>query len=53
MHNFDYSIVCCFYNEIQILKKKFDEFLKEIKNSPFSYEVLIVIIILTMGRMNF
>jgi len=41
MHNIDYSIVCCFYNEIQILKKKFDKFLKEIKNSPFSYEILI------------
>ena len=41
MHNIDYSIVCCFYNEKQILKKKFNGFLDKTKNSPFSYEVLI------------
>ena len=41
MHNIDYSIVCCFYNESQVLNKKFEEFVEKTKKSPFSFEVII------------
>ena len=41
MHNIDYSVVCCFFNEKQILKNKFNEFLEKTKKSPFSYEVFV------------
>ena len=39
MSNIKYSIICCYYNEINVLKKKFIPLLNEIKNLPFSFEI--------------
>tara|TARA_B110000977_G_C11053283_1_gene483118 strand:+ start:141 stop:848 length:708 start_codon:yes stop_codon:yes gene_type:complete len=39
--NIKYSIICCYYNEINILKKKILSFIEETKKLPFSYEVFI------------
>jgi len=39
--NIKYSIICCYYNEINLLKKKFTNFLNEVKNLPFSFEIFI------------
>ena len=41
MSNIKYSIICCYYNEINVLKKKFIPLLNEIKNLPFSFEIFI------------
>ena len=41
MSNIKYSIICCYYNEINVLKKKFVPLLNEIKNLPFSFEIFI------------
>ena len=41
MSNIKYSIICCYYNELNILKKKLTNFLNETKNLPFSFEILI------------
>ena len=41
MSNIKYSIICCYYNEINLLKKKFTNFLNEVKNLPFSFEIFI------------
>ena len=41
MYNTDYSIICCLYNEKQIIEKKFNDFLKQAKSSPFTYEILV------------
>tara|TARA_B100000780_G_C21037307_1_gene416075 strand:+ start:334 stop:1044 length:711 start_codon:yes stop_codon:yes gene_type:complete len=39
--NIKYSIICCYYNELNILEKKFQAFIKEVENLPFSYEVFV------------
>jgi len=36
-----YSIICCYYNEINLLNNKFISFVEEVKNFPFSYEVIL------------
>ena len=41
MHSIDYSIICCLYNEKQVVEKKFNGFLEQTKRSPFSYEVFV------------
>ena len=41
MHKLSFSIVCCFYNEINILKTKFTNFLNDISNIEFQYEIII------------
>ena len=41
MHNIDYSIICCLYNEKQIIEKKFNNFLEQARSSPFKYEILV------------
>ena len=41
MSKFKYSIICCYYNEINILNKKFHNFIEETKKLPFSFEVFI------------
>ena len=41
MSEVKYSIICCYYNEISLLKNKFISFLQEVNNFPFSYEVII------------
>jgi len=39
--NIKYSIICCYYNEINLLKNKLTGFLNETKNLPFSFEIFI------------
>ena len=39
MSNIKYSIICCYYNEINVLKKKFIPFIDKVKNFPFTYEI--------------
>ena len=41
MQEVKYSIICCYYNEINLLNNKFISFVEEIKNFPFSYEVIL------------
>ena len=41
MSNIKYSIICCYYNEINILNKKFTNFIEETKKFPFTYEVFV------------
>ena len=41
MQEIKYSIICCYYNEINLLKNKFISFVEEVKNFPFSYEVIL------------
>ena len=41
MPNKKYSIICCYYNEINILNKKFYNFIKNTKKLPFSFEVFV------------
>ncbi len=41
MQEIKYSIICCYYNEINLLKNKFVSFVEEVKNFPFSYEVIL------------
>ncbi len=41
MPNIKYSIICCYYNEVDLLKKKFTLFLDEIRNLPFSFELFV------------
>ena len=41
MQEIKYSIICCYYNEISLLKNKFISFLEEVNNFPFSYELII------------
>ena len=35
------SIICCYYNEINILKKKFQNFIEEREKFTFSNEIII------------
>ena len=41
MHKSSFSIVCCFYNEINILKTKFVNFLNDVSNIEYEYEIII------------
>lgn len=41
MSNIKYSIICCYYNEINLLKNKFNLLLDEIKNLPFPVELFV------------
>jgi dolichol-phosphate mannosyltransferase len=41
MHRSSFSIICCFYNEINILKTKFFNFLNDISNIEYEYEIII------------
>ena len=41
MQEIKYSIICCYYNEINLLNNKFSSFVEEVKNFPFSYEVIL------------
>mgnify|MGYP001389831846 CR=1 FL=1 len=41
MSNIKYSIICCYYNEINILNKKFVNFIEETKKFPFKHEVFV------------
>jgi len=41
MSNVKYSIICCYYNEINILNKKFIHFIEETKKLPFLFEVFV------------
>ena len=41
MHKSSFSIVCCFYNEINILKKKFVNFLNDLSSIEYEYEIII------------
>ena len=41
MQEIKYSIICCYYNEINLLNNKFISFVEEVKNFPFSYEVIL------------
>ena len=38
---YEISIVCCYYNEINILKKKFEKFISDRKKFNFSNEIII------------
>ena len=42
MDEVSYSIVCCLYNEKNILEKKFEESIKFAKNIPFKKANLLV-----------
>tara|TARA_A100001011_G_C14314421_1_gene847214 strand:+ start:353 stop:1057 length:705 start_codon:yes stop_codon:yes gene_type:complete len=41
MSDNSFSIVCCYYNELKLLKKKLKTFLDELKKIKFDYEVII------------
>jgi dolichol-phosphate mannosyltransferase len=41
MHKSSFSIVCCFFNEINIVKTKFLNFLNEISDIKYEYEIII------------
>ena len=41
MSNIKYSIICCYYNEINILNRKFVNFIEETKKFPFIHEVFV------------
>ena len=41
MHEPSFSIVCCFYNEINILNEKFMNFINNIYNSNFDFEIIV------------
>ena len=41
MEEASYSIVCCLYNEKNILEKKFDQFIELTKKIPFKKEIII------------
>ncbi len=41
MTNIKYSIICCYFNEINVLKKKLIPFIDELKNFPFTYEIFL------------
>ena len=41
MSDIKYSIICCYYNEISLLKNKFFSFIEETKKFPFSFEIFI------------
>ena len=41
MHKSSFSIVCCFFNEINIVKTKFLNFLNEIFDIKYEYEIII------------
>tara|TARA_Y100000996_G_scaffold415149_1_gene408444 strand:- start:694 stop:1389 length:696 start_codon:yes stop_codon:yes gene_type:complete len=36
------SIICCYYNELDLVGKKLENFIKKIKNSKLSLEVIII-----------
>jgi dolichol-phosphate mannosyltransferase len=38
---YEVSIVCCYYNEINILRKKFKNFIDETRNFNFTFEIII------------
>ena len=41
MHKSSFSIVCCFYNEINILKTKFVNFLNDLSYIEYEFEIII------------
>lgn len=41
MSDNSFSIVCCYYNELKLLKKKLKPFLDELKRIKYDYEVII------------
>jgi glycosyltransferase involved in cell wall biosynthesis len=41
MNEISYTIVCCLYNEKNILEKKFEQFIEFIKKIPFKKEIII------------
>ena len=41
MSDNSFSIVCCYYNELKLLKKKLKPFLDELKKIKYDYEVII------------
>ncbi len=41
MQDIKYSIICCYFNEIEMLKKKFASFIEETKSLPFKFEIFI------------
>ena len=42
MSNINFSIVCCYYNELNILQKKFDEFAKFSSELNFEHEFIFI-----------
>ena len=41
MHSPSFSIVCCFYNEINILKTKFLNFLNNLNKINYEFEIIV------------
>ena len=39
---FKYSIICCYYNELTVLKKKLNQFLNFAKKFPFTYQIFLI-----------
>ena len=39
---FKYSIICCYYNELTVLKKKLNQFLNIAKKFPFTYQIFLI-----------
>jgi glycosyltransferase involved in cell wall biosynthesis len=39
---FKYSIICCYYNELGVLKKKLNQFLNIAKKFAFTYEIFLI-----------
>ena len=50
---YEISIICCYYNEINILNEKFENFLEERKRFNFSNEIIIADNNSTDGTTNF
>ena len=50
---YEISIICCYYNEINILNKKFENFLHERKKFNFSNEIIIADNNSTDGTIDF
>ena len=42
MSSINFSVICCYYNEIDILKKKFDKFERFSSESNFDHEFIFV-----------
>ena len=42
MSSINFSVICCYYNEINILKKKFDRFEKFSSELNFDHEFIFV-----------
>lgn len=41
-NKFKYSIICCYYNELNVLKKKLNQFLNIAKKFSFTYEIFLI-----------